>query len=166
MNVQILNFEVETVSTGKRPYKKGMVTYKGDYGLKQQNILDFANPTLFKQLPDLVGKRVEVDQFKNDKGYNEWRSVKEAGEGGSTPSTPASTGSVSTFKSDRETPEERAKRQVMIVKQSSLDRAVSTLSVGAKAPPDRNEVVNLAQFYTDWILEEPVVENEFDDLPQ
>jgi hypothetical protein len=50
-----------------------------------------------------------------------------------------------------ETPEERAAKQVYIIKQSSLSAAINTLAVG-KDVVDPDEVTQLASKYTDFVL--------------
>jgi hypothetical protein len=47
-------------------------------------------------------------------------------------------------RSNYETPEERAQRQVLIVRQSSLSSAVAMLTAGAKTPPKVEDVLALA----------------------
>jgi hypothetical protein len=67
--------------------------------------------------------------------------------------------------SNYETKEERAARQVLIVKQSSLTNAVATLSPGAKAALDANAVIDLAQKYADWVFDKPESDKTgFDDM--
>jgi hypothetical protein len=67
-------------------------------------------------------------------------------------SSAASTGTVAAKPvSNYETKEERAARQVMIVRQSSLSNAVSTLSVGAKHLTP-SEVVAVAKEYERYVL--------------
>lgn len=52
--------------------------------------------------------------------------------------------------SNYETPEERAKKQVVIVKQSSISNAIATLKEdGKELSPDR--VVEVAEFYDKWV---------------
>ena len=70
-------------------------------------------------------------------------------------------------KSTYESPEERAKRQILIVRQSALDRAVTTLSVGAKTPPGYDDVTTLATKYYNWVMQDPaeVVSQDVFSLP-
>lgn len=50
-----------------------------------------------------------------------------------------------------ETAEERAKRQILIVKQSSLSSAVETVKQDKKVP-STEEVLSVAQEYFDWVM--------------
>lgn len=70
--------------------------------------------------------------------------------------TSASSKAATAPKSTYETPEERARRQVLIVKQSSLSAAVALLTIGAKTPPNLESVTGLAQKLTDWVLTDKV----------
>jgi hypothetical protein len=91
-----------------------------------------------------------------------------------------STGSVSSIvspKSTYETPEERAKKQIYIVRQSSIGSAIDMLSVGSKSPPKVDEVIAVAKQFEEYVfnmfpssevtdtfgdLEKPT---DFDDVP-
>ena len=57
-------------------------------------------------------------------------------------------------RSTYETPEERAKKQVYIVKQSSINAAIQLLSVGAKQPPSTELVLTEAQKFVDFVFAE------------
>ncbi len=98
----------------------------------------------------MVGQQVEVEQVKNG-DFWEWKSIT------ATPATaglaPTTTSGVSRVTgSNYETRDERATRQVLIVKQSSLSAAVATLTPGAKAALDPKAVLALAQEYVDWVF--------------
>jgi hypothetical protein len=157
MQIQIIATSVETKPTAKGSYQILEVTYKNlTYQGKTESkkIMSFgANASAFKALSDAsAGSQWEVTVVKNAQGYNDWTSVVASQGGAAAPSAaPAGKAPASPVKSSYETPEERAQRQVLIVKQSSLSAAVATLSVGAKAvKPD--DVIDLAQRYTDWVF--------------
>jgi hypothetical protein len=92
-----------------------------------------------------AGETYEITVVKEGQ-YNNWTnavksdgaasSVRSASTSGVTPTTSP--------KSTYETPEERAKKQVYIVRQSSLSTAVDLLSVGSKSRPDVKEVIDVA----------------------
>lgn len=74
---------------------------------------------------------------------------------------------TSVTRSTYETPEERATKQVLIVRQSSLSKAVDLLTTGAKVPPSRELVFQEAQAFVDWVYQtkqEALVDME-DDIP-
>lgn len=172
MQVTILSVTIEN----KGKYNIADTAYKDDQGkVGGKKIFSFgAAEKAYKVLsdPSAVGKTFEVTSVKNEKGYWDWTALSPAG---SAPA--ASTGSASgivqgtaaTVRSNYETAEERANRQVLIVKQSSLSAAVATLAVGAKAPPKTAEVLALAQEYVDFVFDKAVKEKGptgtgFDDM--
>lgn len=176
MKIQIIATSVETKPTAKGSYQLLEVTYKNlSYQGKteSQKILSFTPGTAFKTLSDAQpGSVWEVVKIKNAKGYIEWSSAEPSS---NTPdSGPIQAGSDSfptksqgTMRSNYETPEERAQRQVYIIRQSSLSAAISTLSVGAKAVKS-DDVINLAQEYVDFVLNGVKADpgpSGFEDLP-
>lgn len=173
MQIQIIATSIETKPTAKGSYQQLEVTFKNlTYQGKTESkkLMSFgANASAFKALSNASpGSQWEVTVVKNAQGYNDWTSVVSSQAGAeSAPAAPAGKTSPAPTKSTYETPEERAQRQVLIVKQSSLSAAVSTLSVGAKAvkPAD---VIALAQEYTDWVFgidKRDPGPSGFDDLP-
>lgn len=75
-------------------------------------------------------------------------------------------------KSTYETPEERAKRQVLIVRQSALNASVALLTSGKelKQPPSRELILQEAQAFVDWVFASPTAAAQFaemdDDIPE
>lgn len=169
MQVQIRNVNVEWVGEGRKKYGKATVEYSYNGEARRQNVMSFTNPDVFKKVQELTGQTVEVEVGKNDKGYSEWRSVSVSGNSGSGSAQPPAATATRVSGSNYETKEERAARQVLIVKQSSLSSAISTLTPGAKAALDANAVLELAQKYADWVFEQPKDASGFDtmdnDLP-
>lgn len=172
MQIQVIATSVETKPTAKGSYQQLEVTYKNlSYQGKTESkkIMSFgANASAFKALVDAQpGSTWEITVVKNAQGYNDWTSVS-ASAGEAASSAPKSgTGSAAPQRSAYETPEERAQRQVYIIRQSSLSAAVATLSVGAKAVrPD--DVIKLATDYTDFVLNGVKADpgpSGFEDLP-
>lgn len=170
IKVQVLSVQVST-KQGKKAYQNAEVAFKNlaDGKVQSKNITQYSQ--VFKTAAEATpGSFYDVVTEKNDNGFWEWVKMDRAMDGGALPPTaaPAATnapaGRTTPYVDNRETAEERAKRQVHIVKQSSLDRAVATLSVGAKAPPNRDDVVALAQFYTDWVFNSNEQEQSITDL--
>ena len=77
----------------------------------------------------------------------------------STKSTPART--TSTY----ETPEERAKRQVYIIRQSSISSAIGLLTVGSKSTPAVADVLDVAKQFEKFVFGVEEVDDDvnFDD---
>lgn len=127
------------------------------------------------------GETYEVSIVKNDKGYNDWVSMQKAGAEGAgnngngqgsqqthAASSARANGAVSPARSTYETPEERAKKQVYIIRQSSFTSAVSMLGVGAKAPLNKEGVFALAKEIEAYVLGNATNNGGatgFDDLP-
>lgn len=171
MQISILNKEI--VNKGK--YSQLEVSYKDlDNGkVASKKLMSFVKPdTAYKTLVDCKpGETYQISLQKNqESGYWDWIGATQNAPGSSTVET-KSTGTPAP-KSNYETAEERAKRQVYIVRQSSLANAISVLTTGAKTPPNKEEVFKLAQEFTDWVFEKPAFKiesladmpNDFEDV--
>lgn len=164
MQVRINNVNVEWVEQGRgKKYGKAAVDYTYNGEARKQNVMSFSNPDVFKKVQELTGQTVEVEVGKNEKGYSEWRSITAAGSAAAS-TTPAGQPSATRVSgSNYETKEERAARQVLIVKQSSLSAAIGTLTPGSKSALDPKAVLELAQTFTDWVFEKPA-DSGFNDM--
>lgn len=154
MQVTIKDVQVEWVDQGRgKKYGKAQIQYDYRGEPRKQNIMSFSNPDVFKKVQEMTGQTVEVELTKNDKGYTEWKSILAAQT--TTEARGAATSTTATVNraSGYETKEERAAREVRIVKQSSLKAAVETMTPGSKAALDANAVIELAQKYTDWVFD-------------
>ena len=158
--MQITVIDVGTPNThaakNGRSYQSLEVTYKGADGkVGNKKLMSFSNPSVFKAAGSWnKGDVVEVVSQKDDQGYWQWTGIGTEGGGQvaqqSASSAPAQAGARVTG-SNYETKEERAARQELIVRQSSLSNAVSILSVGAKSV-DKGAVISLAQELSDWVF--------------
>jgi hypothetical protein len=107
-------------------------------------------------------KPVEIYDVEVVKGEKYWDWIKVTkGTATTAPSTStsgvgtaghATTSNSTTTKGGWETPEERAKKQIYIVRQSSLANAVAALSAGAKAPLKGEAVIELAQQFEKYVF--------------
>ena len=118
-------------SANGRSYQSIEVTYKDEQDqVKNKKIMSFSNPSVFNHLKSLTkGDQVNLRTEKDAAGYWQWIGI----EGDKTVSTetkttPQAGGRVTG--SNYETKEERAARQILIVRQSSLSSAVELLGVG------------------------------------
>ena len=158
MQIQIIDVGTPNTHAAKngRSYQSIEVTYKGTDGkVSSKKLMSFSNPSVFKAVSNLTkGDSVDIITVKDDAGYWQWTGIND----GSTPSQAAPAAQASTHTTTRvtgsnyETADERATRQRLIVRQSSLSAAVSILTVGAKTV-DKEAVKNLAQELTDWVFE-------------
>lgn len=166
MKIQVIKVEVE--ETAK--YKMANVTYKNlDFGkVESRKIPSFKNPDVFKSLAAAVdGDTFDVETVK-DGQYWQWTKVtKTDGTQTTSGSAPAASGGTA-YKSTYETPEERAKKQVYIVRQSSLGVAAGLLGVGAKNPPKASDVIELAKEFEAYVFGQDPMQQLLDmenDLP-
>ena len=132
-----------------------------------------ANKPAFEALTGAAqGSSFDISVTKNDAGYNDWTSCKPAGaaQSASTGVASQSAGTVSgatTVKSTYETPDERAKKQVYIIRQSSITSAISSLAVGAKSALKPEDVLVVAEAYYNWVTQSPeaAVKQDLFELP-
>lgn len=171
MQISIVTTSVETKPTAKGSYQQLEVVYKNltyQGKVESKKIMSFgAGATTFKLLADAqAGSTYEIEVVKNAAGYNDWVSA--------TPSTGAATPSASTAvsktttspKSTYETPEERAQRQILIVRQSSLNISCNALSAGAKAPIPLDKIIAGAKVLESYVFGlTDGGSTGFDDLP-
>jgi hypothetical protein len=158
MLIQIVSIEQVAPPAGKK-YNILEVAYKDESGrVSGKKILSFNYPLVFNTLKAAQGgEKYDVKSVKEGDYWN-WVEITKA-TGAGTPADVASVGKTATQTfaqgaNDRyETKEERAARQVMIVKQSSLAQAVATLSVNpGKDKLQVEDVLQVAETYADWVL--------------
>jgi hypothetical protein len=156
----------KTSKAGK-PYQSAEVAYKNlDSGkVEAKNITQYSE--VFKVVADVqAGQTLDVKQAKNDNGFWEWTSVERLVGNQVSSTEPSRSASANPApRSNYETPEERASRQVYIVKQSSISSAIALLSVGAKSPPQVDAVLDTAQKFTDFVFGKTDLFSKPNDLP-
>ena len=173
MQIQILSVNVTSkVSAKGKNFQNAEVAYKNyDSGkVESKNITQYSD--VFRVVTEAApGQTFEVHTQKDDAGYWQWKTMKrvvltDPPQGAASAPAPQSTGSYS--KPTYETPEERAQKQVYIVKQSSLSTAVAVLSIGSKTAPSKEQVLELAQTFSDWVFQSPKLSLEAtpNDLPE
>ena len=175
LNIQIIATSVETKATAKGSYQQLEVTYKNlsyQGKVESKKLMSFgANAGAFKVLADATGgSQWEVSVVKNAQGYNDWTAVapsSQAPVGAPSPQTGAQARTQpGQTRSTYETPEERAQRQILIVRQSSVGHALTLLSLGAKTAPKLEEVLETAQQISDFVFQiKSTGSSGFEDLP-
>ena len=163
MRIEIINVQAATkpTKTGKT-YVQLDVAYKNltrDGKIEGKMIMPFQNPDVHANLQKAtMGQVFEVTTVKEGE-YWQWSNVQEvAKEGNMEPQTSAASSGYASKgtpspKSTYETPEERAARQRLIVRQSCLSNAVETLKVDKKGV-DPTEALKLAERYVGWVFGE------------
>src|SRR5574343_1482493 len=155
MKIQVLDVKTsQKTSAAGKPYQNVEIAYKNlDQGkVESKNITQYSK--VFKDVANASATMFyDVSTSKDDKGYWQWDSF-------TTTSPVAATEAPKSFpapKSNYETPEERAKRQVFIVKQSSLTAALKFAELN-KEKPTVEGILALAQELTDWVISEKKVD--------
>ena len=177
MQISIISTSIETKPTAKGSYQQLEVVYKNltfQGKVESKKLMSFgAGASSFKALSESsAGGVYDITVVKNDKGYNDWTSATMAVPGAAASAgQTALAGSVAgkpnpTPKSTYETPEERAQRQILIVRQSSVSSAVALLTAGAKSPPKSADVIATAKELEAYVFGvEDTGPTGFDDLP-
>jgi len=182
MQISILSVQSLTAQGAKGPYQTLEVAYKNltfQGKVESKKVMPFgAQKAVFDALANAtVGNVFEITVVKNEKGYNDWTSAKQAAPGapgleaavgnGSINNAKPTMGQTTQVKSTYETPEERAKKQVYIIRQSSLSSAISMLTPGAKSPLKVSEVVDIADELFAWVMQSPEqsVKQDLFDVP-
>lgn len=156
--VTIQDVKVSAVQNGKNNYSVAEVVYTDSRGEnKNKKIMSFSNPAVFAFVSKIKNPTKVVVENSGAPYYN-WVKIDAANdeEVVAAKAAPKS----STYNDTRETPEERARRQLMIVKQSSLSNAINYWSEIKKINnPDYDftveEIITTAQQFVDWVMEDP-----------
>jgi hypothetical protein len=140
------------------------IAYKNDQGKTEgKKVMSFTNEAVFNILKVAkTGDAFNVVTEKDKNNYWQWTSVTPATGGATAPTTataayPASDKAIPTPRSTYETPEERAKKQVYIVRQSSISSALE-YSKSVKALKTVEDVIKVAQQFEAFVFGE-----EYDD---
>ena len=163
MNITILSVST-TSATGKtgKPYQVLEIAFKNNtFGkVESKKLMPFGagKPAFDALLTATAGSSFDITVVKNTAGYNDWTEVTPAGASAAPAASPTTAGAKPTtqVKSTYETPEERAKKQAYIVRQSSLSNAVSCLTVGAKSAPKFEDVAALADQFVGYVFQTDV----------
>ena len=147
MKIKVVAVEVGNGKTKtQKDYKFLEVTYKNlsfDGKVESKKIMPFGSKEVFKELENAQsGDVFTLLREKDNDGYWQWVGIS-AGDveiEQSASAAPAAAtaapkaGGAAPAKSTFETPEERAKKQIYIVRQSSLATAVDLLKTDKKVP--------------------------------
>lgn len=149
MQIEVLSVAVED----KGKYKVAEVAYKGQDGkVTSKKVMSFgASADVFKQIKDAhQGAKYDVTTIKNAQGYWDWTALGPGGATGVTTSSPAPGASP---RSTYETPEERATRQLLIVKQSSVNQAIELIKLNnPKGGVTIENVLGVASRFEDHVF--------------
>ena len=145
MLIEIVRVNITDGTGGKTPYKLAEVVYKVNDQIKTNRVASFNKGSYAVVEIAKPGDMLEVTFEKNAKGFWEMTSATQAGKAPAGGTTAAATGSGRS--GSWETPEERAARQIMIVRQSSLSTAAAVLKAAKPA-----EVIAVAKEFEAYVL--------------
>lgn len=165
MLIKIISIEADyAVDKKGNSYKVVTAVYKNRDGkVESKKLMPFGDT---KKTAEILGEATpgqvyEVDTQKNAAGFWDWLNprISSGDVSSGSAATPApSRGNSSPEPSRFETAEERAKKQVYIVRQSSLSNAVETLAVGSKAALDPKKVIEVARLYEAYVFDTAIEE--------
>ena len=165
--IVIKSVSVETVTKGRNNWQKAAVEYTQDGKPRNQNLVSFKNPAVFAAVKDLVDGDVVDVTLTKEGDFWQWAAVKKIDSPPSAPASgraPAASGGK-VVGSNYETKEERAARQVLIVKQSSLAQALAYMSATDKEGTfGVNHVLDIAQQFSDWVFDKGDLFDEPNDI--
>ena len=153
-----------------RSYQSMEVTYKDQTGkTSSKKLMSFSNPSVFNAAKNWQkGDSVNVVTQKDDQGYWQWTGIGGDEQVAEQPAKQSATPTRVTG-SNYETKEERAARQVLIVRQSSVASAIAALAVGAKSSPSSADVIKYAKEIESYVYGQAQTINELsddlDDIP-
>jgi len=157
--IEVINVQSTTKPTKTGSYTMLDVAFKRlDTGkIEGKKIVSFTNKEIFNLMSKAVnGNQFTITSEKNEQTtYWEWTAVVPGAGGGSEAPSSAPTAAKTGFaspKSTYETSEERAARQVLIVRQSSLSNAIDLLKVDKKAV-DAGEALQVAELFANWVFQ-------------
>ena len=140
--------------TGKA-YVAAEVTYKNNsFQGKVESFKINSYSNVWKQVVEMQQGQSFTISREKENGFNVWTKIVPSTASPGTAPVATATPEVRVAKSTYETAEERARKQVYIVKQSSISAAIELLSVGAKVPPSTDLVLKHAQEFVDFVFED------------
>ena len=165
MEIKVVNVSVEDnipTKSGKGFYSKATVTFQnlGTGKIEAKQIFPFSmTKELFEKVKTLEPNQTySVTTEKDEGGFWVWTAVDRQ----DNPTMPAPTRGTAVPTAGRpqyETADERAAKQVYIIKQSSLATAVALLKT-EKVQPSPQDVIAVAQVFTNWVMEKPGIKGD------
>jgi len=147
MQIELVSVSVED----KGKYSMALVAYRENGQLKEKKLMSFGGGAgAFKVLTKASqGQVYTITTVKNDKGYWDWT---EATLGTAAPAQGGGQVATASPKSTYETAEERANRQVLIVRQSNISSAIEFLKLNPKKTPTTAEVLEVAKQFEAYVF--------------
>lgn len=164
MQITILSVDVNTPA-GKK-YQVAEVAYKDDQGkVNGKKILSFVNKDVFNIAKNAQSGQVyDVSLAKDDQGYWQWTSMNLAGETTISVASPAK--ATPSPRSTYETPEERAQRQVYIVRQSSLTNAIALANATGDKKATPESIIAVAKQFEAYVFDREFDNGSIETMPE
>jgi hypothetical protein len=166
-DIEIINVQSITKPTAKGSYTMLDVAFRRvDTGkIEGKKVMSFTYKEVFTALSKAQqGQKFTITTEKNaETTYWDWVAVDEGS--GTTAATPDAAPAKAGFaspKSTYETADERAARQVLIVRQSSLSNAIETVTSNSKTKADLEEILKVADTYCNWVFQKGVKLDAFE----
>jgi hypothetical protein len=165
--------EIVTKQGKNKPYQVFELSYKDlDYDkVNTRQIMSFT-PVFVGLSKAGPGSIFTVDVEKDKNGYNQWTNLAEAGFAAPEKAADEATGAkvagrpATAARSSYETAEERAAKQILIVRQSSVAQAVALIcAAGTKADtPDVDKVFDIADRIVAYVFDtQEEIQKELDE---
>lgn len=182
MQIEIIAVVTETKKNARGGiYNEAVITFKNKTfqdKIETKKLLDFASKEVYPILSQAkFGEVYDIIKTKDEQGFWQWVGINSIGDSNAKQFAPQPEGNPVnnkapsvTPKSTYETAEERAARQVMIVRQSSLANAVSLLAANGGKKNTVEEVIAVAKQFENYVLDKNQVSdkntNSFSDIPE
>ena len=151
--VTIQDVKVSAVQNGKNNYSVAEVVYTDSRGEnKNKKIMSFSNPAVFAFVSKIKNPTKVVVENSGAPYYN-WVKI-DAANDEEVVAAKAAPKSI-TYQDNRETPEERARRHLMIVKQSSLSNALEYMKNTNNTDFGVTDLLDIADLMVEWVMEDP-----------
>ena len=170
----------QTVPTKNgKSYQFIEVAYKKDGKIEGKKIMSFVNPAVFKAVQNMeVGKDYTITTEKGEanaagQSFWQWTAVDSGASTGATAPTTAAVSTGTKSVSNYETKEERADRQQLIIRQSSLANAIALLEANGGKKNTVEEAIQVADQFVNYVNndQDPAAgsresfDNLLDDIP-
>lgn len=147
MQITVMKVNILTEQGKKGPYEVAELMYKSDGQPKTTRVMAWVKEVFSVVSAASAGDVLEVKFEKNEKGYWNMTAASATGNKEAVGQTSAAVSKGGNW----ETADERAHRQVMIARQSSLERAVEYFTlVDKKVTPD--EVISVADEFVAYVV--------------
>jgi hypothetical protein len=148
MRIRINNIGEETTKkSAKGFYKVFTLSYNSDGRDRTRDIPNFDKETYATLRNANAGDEFDITLVKNGE-YTNWSGAEKAPVSATASNVNSGFKKASTY----ETAEERAARQVYIIRQSSLDHAVAFVNSQSKGKAAVSEVLDVADTFVNYVL--------------